>query len=139
MADLASIYSSSAKDFPLGHCMRLIPPVDRIMNPTNIAKFEELRHRQRNFQSNMSRISSWEIATLHSDSSRVPIDLQQRVMHIRSPLFLGSPLFHCVDKPTLKLQAFSGATHRTIPTPVPLLQASSPISATRSEERWTHP
>ena len=102
LADLASMYSSTAKNFPLGHCMRLIPPVDRMMNPSNIAKFAELRHRQRNFQSNMSRISSWEIATLHSDSLRVPIDLQQRIMHVDSPSFPGSPLFHCVDKPNAK-------------------------------------
>ena len=42
ISDLAAIYSSSAKDFLLGHCMSLIPLVDRMMNPTNIAKFDEL-------------------------------------------------------------------------------------------------
>ena len=97
---LGELYSSSAETFPLGHCMRLIPPVDRMMNPTNISRFEELRHRQRNFEATMTRIQSWEIASLYTESSYVTTHLHHRIMQIKSPNFKKNSLFHCVDKPS---------------------------------------
>jgi hypothetical protein len=97
---LGEIYSSSSKSFPLGHCMRMIPPVNKMMNPVNSNAFEELRYRQRSFQDSMTRILSYEVTTLFSDSHNVSLDLHDRLMGIQSPTFDGVPLFHCVDKPS---------------------------------------
>jgi hypothetical protein len=97
---LGEIYSSSSKSFPLGHCMRMIPPVNQMMNPVNSTAFEELRCRQRAFQDSMIRILSYEVASLFTDSHNVSLHLHDRLMNIQSPSFKGVPLFHCVDKPS---------------------------------------
>ena len=46
---LEEVYSSRAKQFPLGYKMRLIPQKERMLNPRNAEAFEELRQRQGNF------------------------------------------------------------------------------------------
>jgi len=80
--------------------MRLIPPVNKMINPVNSNAFEELRHRQKAFQDSMIRIMSYEVTTLFSDSPNVEINLHDRLMTIKSPTFSDVPLFHCVDKPS---------------------------------------
>ena len=79
---LEQIYSSKATVFPLDYKMRLIPPKDMMQNPLNADAFEELRLRQRNFTTNMKMIQTWEIASLHTPSPRVPISLHMALMKI---------------------------------------------------------
>jgi len=101
VSKLSEIYSSSATKFPLLHCMRLIPTMDRMMNPANVVKFAELRNRQRNFGATMVRIQSWEVASLFSNRPTIP-PVHTRLMGIASPSFHDQPMFHCVDKPSLR-------------------------------------
>jgi hypothetical protein len=99
---LGDIYSSSSKDYPLGYTLRMIPPMDRLMNPQHKDAFEELRIRQRNFMANMVTVQSWEVAALFSASTTISQTLHDLIMMMPSPNIPGSQLFHCADKNSAK-------------------------------------
>ena len=86
---LGKIYSSTSSDYPLGYALRMIPPMDRLMNPKHKDDFEELRLRQRNFTANMISVQSWEVAALFSASSSVTQTLHGLIMMLPSPTFAG--------------------------------------------------
>jgi hypothetical protein len=79
------IYSSTSKKHPLSHRMRLIPPIDRMMNPTNQDKFVELRNRQSRFNAAMIPIQTWEIEQLFVPGSSTKRPLHSFLMEIPSP------------------------------------------------------
>jgi hypothetical protein len=99
---LGEIYSSTSTNYPLGYTMRMIPPIDRLMNPQHKDAFEELRIRQRNFMANMVTVQSWEVAALFSASTVLSQTLHDLIMMMPSPNFPALQLFHCADKNSAK-------------------------------------
>jgi DNA-binding transcriptional regulator GbsR (MarR family) len=98
---LSTWYGSSAKTFPDGTKMRLVPPFSSILSSANKIKYGSLVARQAALSARLGTSNSWEMSTnllLDCPEPKSGITLRQQLMAIPSLEFPGTPLFHTIDK-----------------------------------------
>ena len=96
---LATFYSSSSKNFPMGIRMRLIPEFREIKgNQLIVQKVANLRAKQAHFLQAITSITSDDIINLDVTTSSSPKTLRQRIMEIKSWSGTESTLFHAVNE-----------------------------------------
>jgi hypothetical protein len=98
---LSKWYGSSAKSFPDGTKMRLVPPFNTILSSGNRQKYASLIARQSALNSRLGTCTTWEMSTnlmLDRQEPKSGFSFRQLMMAIPSQVFLGTPLFHSIDK-----------------------------------------
>ncbi len=98
---LSTWYGSSAKTFPDGTKMRLVPPFSSILSSTNKIKYGSLVARQAALSARLGTSNSWEMSTnliLDCPEPKSGLTLRQQLMAIPLLEFPGTPLFHTIDK-----------------------------------------
>ncbi len=83
--------------FPLGIDMRLIPPMNQVVNPSNFQKLADFRFCQRQFNDNMVSVPSSDISSLIPNSRDTT--LRDFLMKIPSTDQSDKSLFFTVDQP----------------------------------------
>jgi hypothetical protein len=94
-------YSSSAKLFPDGTKMRLIPPYNSLITFGQKSKYSSLVAWQAALNTRISTGSTWELSAnliLNNLDLVQGFMLRQILLSIPSQVFPGKPLFHSVDR-----------------------------------------
>ncbi len=89
------------KKNPDGTNMRLVPPFSTILSSGNRQKYSSLITRQSALNARLGTCTTWEISTnflLDKPEPKTGLSFRQLILTLPSQVFLGTPLFHSIDK-----------------------------------------